>query len=104
MSKLTKTGVFIAVATCTYMTGTLAVTLWMDDQPYSSVTTATEPLKLYKPKLPKTVDLAIEAGRLLAELEDKLNRDRINGLRDNLELMRKYNNVLAIIERAERNR
>lgn len=104
MSKLTKTGVFIAVATCTYMTGTLAVTLWEDNQPYSSVTTAVEPLKLYKPKLPKAIDFAVEAGWRLAEWEDKKNRERITERRKDPVGMGNYYRIRGIMEKAEQQR
>lgn len=101
MSKLTKTGLFIAVATATYMTGTMAVTLWVGSQPYSSITTVVEPLKMDKPRLPPVIEKAVELGWRLAEWEDKKNRERINKGREDRVKMDSYHRVWDIIEKAE---
>lgn len=101
MSKLTKFSIFIAVATTTYVTGTLAVTLWADSKPYTSVT-AIASLKTSEPRWPTAANLAAQAGRLLAEWEDEQNRKRQNVLINNLQARERYERIKEIIRQAER--
>lgn len=101
MSKLTKFSIFIAVATTTYVTGTLAVTLWVDSRPYISVTEM-ESLKKSERKWPATIRMAAEAGRRLAEWEEEQRLKRLHILRGNPQARERYEKIKDIIERSEK--
>lgn len=101
MSKLTKFSIFIAVATTTYLIGTLAVTLWAKSRPYTSVTTIAS-LKTSEPRWPTAANLAAQAGRLLAEWEDEQNRKRRDVLINDPQARERYEKIKEIIRQAER--
>jgi hypothetical protein len=101
MSKLTKFSIFIAVATTTYVTGTLAVTLWADSKPYTSVTTMAS-LKISEPRWPTATKLGAQFGRFLAKWEEEQNRKRRNVYINDPQRRERYGNVKDIIDQAEK--